>query len=540
MTIKPLDVRLAGFNVDKEGLDELHNLLSGVQETLDSNVYFNRHEVLNDLDSALRISSNLTPETISASYARISRDPRSIPELRADSRKDVEASRISNKAIIFTMGHKSIAEHAVFNFDIMGLSRRAVEDVESKRLQSYTEKSQRYITLDGDFVLPSEIKGTPFEQEFLDVIERQNAFYNKYLETITNWHKIQDYSALFASMNYTDKPKKQQGTIEGLGKEDARYALAMATQTQLGLTTSARNLEDLITRLRSSDVEETRELGKSLFEEVNGIAPSVIKYTNPTDYYLKTRDELTNLVAELTETNGSFKPQTPFWSEGDVDLFTKLYRDDAIIAGLLFSNSSMDFGTALAFVDAMNVSDKLKILTTADKYQEVHDPKLREYELGDRIADIVLSSSAYAQLKRHRMDTIIPQSYDVSLGVTIPTSIQQTGLTGEFLDVVSRSEALYNRIQAEGFSKNVAEYCLTNAHRRHVLFDANNRQVHAFCSERENLAAQWDIRKIANDYHNLIQEESPLTTRSLGGKHEFYDIKKQIQSEEQGIGGYNE
>ena len=38
-------------------------------------------------------------------------------------------------------------------FDILGCSRLAIEALEWHRLCSYTEKSQRYITLDGDFVV---------------------------------------------------------------------------------------------------------------------------------------------------------------------------------------------------------------------------------------------------------------------------------------------------------------------------------------------------------------------------------------------------
>lgn len=46
------------------------------------------------------------------------------------------------------MGHSSIAEHAVFNLDILGVSRLAVETIERFRLCSYTEKSQRYVRLE--------------------------------------------------------------------------------------------------------------------------------------------------------------------------------------------------------------------------------------------------------------------------------------------------------------------------------------------------------------------------------------------------------
>ncbi|MBU3941531.1 MAG: FAD-dependent thymidylate synthase, partial [Nanoarchaeota archaeon] len=283
----PLEVKLSGFNVDVDGLKEAKSILE--KEDFSEK---ERNEVL-------YILRNLTPETISASAARISRDPRPIHELRKEARTDVKKARASNKAIIFTMGHKSVAEHAFFNFAITGVSRRAVEELEKPRLQSYTEKSQRYITLEGDFVIPKEIQASFLEPKFIELIELQNKFYDNNLQKITDWHHRQDYSELFEALGYTNNTKKKIGTIEGLGKEDARYSLAQATQAQLVLSASARNLEVLITRLRSSDIEEFKDLGEKIFMEIDGIAPSVIKYTEPVDYFAKTRPELRKHVADL-------------------------------------------------------------------------------------------------------------------------------------------------------------------------------------------------------------------------------------------------
>ena len=95
----------------------------------------------------------LTPEIFSAAYARISRSAKDIGALRKQAREDVKQARESNRSIIFEMGHHSVAEHAVFNFDMIGVSRLALEEIERFRLASYTEKSQRYVTLKGDYLL---------------------------------------------------------------------------------------------------------------------------------------------------------------------------------------------------------------------------------------------------------------------------------------------------------------------------------------------------------------------------------------------------
>ena len=115
-------------------------------------------DVLEDLKKTSHPRQDVTPETISASYARISRDPRPVDELRKVAREEVEKARKSNSTIIFKMGHHSIAEHAVFNFDILGVSRLALEEIEKFRLCAYTEKSQRYQKLTDDFVIPDEVR----------------------------------------------------------------------------------------------------------------------------------------------------------------------------------------------------------------------------------------------------------------------------------------------------------------------------------------------------------------------------------------------
>jgi len=288
----------------------------------------------------------------------------------------------------------------------------------------------------------------------------------------------------------------------------------------------------LITRLRSSDVEEFKDLGEKIFMEIDGIAPSVIKYTEPVDYFAKTRPELRKHVANLiNKHNYKFGLLSHYSSDMAVELFPGLERDSSIIAGLIFSSGSLPYYSCLNLVDHMNIEEKEQLLDQTIKYQEKHDPMLREYEIGDRVAQFILSASAFAQLKRHRMNTLISQDYLTELEHTTPESIVQTGLKQELDEIVKKSNKLHNKLLKWDFPKEVAEYALTNANKRRVLLDANNRQAHAICMERENLAAQWDIRGLINQYGDLIQEESPITARGLCGKREFYDVKRRLLNE---------
>jgi len=287
-----VDVILAGLNVDAELLREFPELLERARQALAPDAAAADRAALAAELAALAERRNLTPETLSAAYARISRDPRPAPELRAAARAEVDRARRSNETIIFGLGHASVAEHAVFNLDVLGISRLAAEFVERFRLCSYTEKSQRYITLTGDYVTPVEVLGTPLEAEFHALVARQVAFYHRC------YGKLAEY---FPTLHpELAGAKDGRRTLDGWAKEDARYGLSLATETQLGLTANARNLERIIQAAAAHPLGEVREYGDRLRRAVGGIAPSLIKYTEPAAHH---RLDLP-LTRELLETLG--------------------------------------------------------------------------------------------------------------------------------------------------------------------------------------------------------------------------------------------
>ncbi len=199
-------------------------------------------------------NNSTTPETISAAYARISRDPAPITELRKQSASELEQARKSNKTIVYKYGHGSIAEHAVFNFDILGISRLAAEAIQSFRLISFTEKSQRYIRIGEDWVLPQELK------QYSSIL-----------------------SGLFQSYEVILSALLKSGLSKTEAREDARYILPLATTTQMGMTVNARELEHIIRRMKAHPLKEVCDLAEALYQAVLPITPSLMLFTEPTE-----------------------------------------------------------------------------------------------------------------------------------------------------------------------------------------------------------------------------------------------------------------
>ncbi|MBN2789732.1 MAG: FAD-dependent thymidylate synthase [Candidatus Delongbacteria bacterium] len=481
-----MKVILSGYNLDSDTIEEMKKK-SGWEK------------------------DNVSPETLSAAYARISRDPRDIDVLRKIAREEVEKSRKSNQAIIFGLGHSSVAEHAYFNFDIIGLSRLAVEYVQKFRFASYTEKSQRYITLDDDYILPEEIKEAGFESEFNEVVRYQNQVYQElYLA-------LQDY--LFKIYPDVIKTKNGKRTVDGWAKEDARYVVSMATESQFGMSINARSLENMLREFGSSQLVEIRELGERLYELVKDLSPSIIKYIEPTDYDIKNPVELQNIAIK--------KCFTPEINQGDRDV-TLLNitpdTDNVILTVILSSQTGMSYENCKRSVKEMSYQEKEVLIKTALNYRMSYDSVSRYFEFADALFEINISSTNYAQLKRHRIASMITHPYNVDLGITLPPNIEKIERTDIFNAVIERTEKFYYKLKQA--LPDHAQYILTNAHKRKILVKMNFRELYHFMSLRLDQHAQWDIRKTAEDMKEELIKTAPLTSMMMCGKSEFDDHKK--------------
>jgi flavin-dependent thymidylate synthase len=487
-----MNIILAGYNLDYESIQSIGNALPEIGE--------------------------LTPETIAAAYARISRNPRPVNELRRLARAEVDKARQSNRNIVFEMGHSSIAEHAIFNIDVLGVSRLLVEEIEKFRLCSYTEKSQRYVLLQDDFVIPEEIRKAGMEERFVAMIRRQNRFYHDL------YGKLRPH--VFERNPEMAADPRNQPMLEGWAKEDARYIIALATETQLGMTLNARNLELMLRRLAAHPLAEAGLYSRKLYDATKDIAPSLIRYTDATEYDRLTRQALKEKAASL----GADRPRPELLPEPEsVVLYGSTPRaDERILATLIHSSSRLSMAQCIEIVDKMNIHEKEDLIRAALRRLRAYDPVLREFEQADLHFELVVSAGCFAQLKRHRMATLTCQDYEPSLGVTLPPAVSAVGMDRAFMKIIEQSEAVYERIRAKAPA--AAPYILTNAHRKRVSLKVNARELYHMARLRADRHAQWDIRAVTVRMLALAKAAMPLTLMLAAGKDGFESLYEEIFS----------
>jgi thymidylate synthase (FAD) len=188
------------------------------------------------------------PEVIVALAMRRCYSAKTIEELEAElaSRpgyeKDLIAKALRDKTF-------DVIEHAVFMFEIEGISRVCSHQLVRHRIASYDQESQRFSAVEKeDFVTPPSIQVNP---DALKVYE--------------------DF--IRASVDIFRKLKELE-----VPKEDARFILPQSIGTKLVITANARSLMHFFWQRTATQAQwEIRELAELMLKECKKVAPTIFK-----------------------------------------------------------------------------------------------------------------------------------------------------------------------------------------------------------------------------------------------------------------------
>jgi len=143
------------------------------------------------------------------------------------------------------LGHLSTFEHAKATFKVTGISRVCSHQLVRHRHFSFSQMSQRYVDeKDFAYVTPKSIKGDEeAERLYDDFMKQAHGVYSKLVEA-------------------------------GVAREDARFVLPNATETEIVVTANFRALREFI-KLRKTQAAqwEIRKLAREMLELLKDNAP---------------------------------------------------------------------------------------------------------------------------------------------------------------------------------------------------------------------------------------------------------------------------
>ncbi len=151
-----------------------------------------------------------------------------------------------------SMGHQSVIEHACYTFSIGGVSRACTHQLVRHRIASFSQKSQRYVSVEKpDYVIPPSIsKDEEAKERFISLMDKI-------------W---EEYAYL-----------SQKVPIE-----DARYVLPNATKTHITVTMNARELWHFFSlRCCRRSQLELREVADKMLMLAREASPLIFKNAGP-------------------------------------------------------------------------------------------------------------------------------------------------------------------------------------------------------------------------------------------------------------------
>ncbi|MBR6037815.1 MAG: FAD-dependent thymidylate synthase [Candidatus Methanomethylophilaceae archaeon] len=169
----------------------------------------------------------------------------------AEIAKDVDSEKTLSR--IVGMGHLSVVEHAVFTFSVEGVSRALTHQLVRHRIASFSQQSQRYVSLkEPTFVTPPTVKGDSEAERVFS--ETMDAIWDAY-------RRLEDM---------------------GIPAEDARYLLPNGCTTNITVTMNARELLHLFSlRCCSRAQWEIREMAERMLELCREVSPVIFKDAGP-------------------------------------------------------------------------------------------------------------------------------------------------------------------------------------------------------------------------------------------------------------------
>jgi thymidylate synthase ThyX len=434
----------------------------------------------------------LSPETIAVTFAKTSRSPESFRDI-AEELSEEKSAAFHEKWVV-GYGHASVAEHAVLHLAFEGVSRLAIECVESNRLASYTEKSTRYQKWDRDaYHVPEELAGHPLEPTYREACQ---ALFDEYLASLA---PVRGIVERLEPRRDGESDERWDGRIRARYVDVCRYYLPAAALANVGMTANARTLENAIRKMLSHPLEEVRQIGRATKDVATTEVPTLVKYSDAQPYLTGLRQRLQPWIAAATE-DGSLEP-------------VRLIRmspssETLVLAAALFPNADAPVASLVERVQGLAPQDQAALAEAILRARGQHDAPVRALEHTALTFEVVLDQGAYLELKRHRMMSQTPQRLTTRLGYALPRLISEAGLEERYRSSMQVAAEVFEALAA--WNIDVAAYVVPNAFRRRVVLTMNLREAFHFCELRSAPNAHFSIRRIALMMAEELRRAMPL------------------------------
>jgi thymidylate synthase ThyX len=490
------------------------------------------------------------PEVQAYAMAKYSRSALSMKESLRELNEQ-KAEQFLN-TFYFQYGHRSIADLAHIALAVEKLSILAAIVLVDEQRWDGQERSTRYQNFKkSGYYVPDFGGAAALRDEYCASVDFLFSEYEAVTQQMLEFYKAQ-----------TPKPpdlaeEAYTRTLRARAFDNSRYLLPLATNTSLGQIVNARTLESQIARLLSSPYSEVRHLGtllkeaavkpafnlqseiaRELVEEIKAlhpalgaraeeqllrptrVAPTLVKYANPSTCEIETRKELAQAASELMG-------NAPITPAPLVDLVESGPLEVEIAATLIYSACHYPYRQVFERVQGLAGSRREEIIDLGMRHRGKHDELLRSFHAGQRFCfDILMDIGGFRDMHRHRRCTQIEQAFTARHGSVTPADAISAGLKNRFEGAIARVTATQSRIDAEtGTRESEASlYLLPMGFRHRTLFKMDFAEAVYISELRSAPAGHFSYREVAYAMYEEVARKHP----SLKSHFRVHDVREPV------------
>lgn len=455
-----------------------------------------------------------------AAMARLSRRPGDLRDTLIEEFSDIDTKNDINvlRRIISDYGDDSVTQLVGVHYVVEGASNLLTKHIEWGRLASYLEQSTRYIYYDQ--------KDAEGKYLYLRPPEMDTKVLGAY-ETIMD-KLFDNYSTVVRGVTEFLNKKLQKpddisdiawkNAIRGQACDAARPMLPVATKSTVGVFASGQALENMIMRLRASELPEARETAEKILAETRKIIPVFLERTDQenrggayTNYLKTNRTNMQNLADEILPRSYDIEFKkgpslTAYSPKNELDL----------VAHMLYEFSDLSEAQLAEYVKSLKYDNKYKILETyvGDRRNRRHKPG-RALERAVYSWDIISDYGSFRDLQRHRMVSDLTwQKLTPRYGYDIPEIVQDSELTDAFQEAFDLSLELHSLLQAAGYEEE-AQYATLLGHNMRWKMTINAREAMHFMELRTSEQGHPGYRKIVQQMYDQLSQVHPLIAETM-------------------------
>ncbi len=492
---------------------------AGIYEVTEAGKEYLSQVVTETEDNVYGFSDKLSPVTIAAAMARLSRraDDMRITILDEFAGKVDEDAQLL-KRVITAYGDDSVQQLGGVHVVVENASNLLTKKLEWGRLAAYLEQSTRYIYFDQKNAKGAYRYYTP---DYLKPAAKRQ--YQEAMDAIFDLYSLMVRKLTDHVRNGSDTPEKERdvawkGATRAQACDAIRSVLPVATTSTVGIFASGQALESLIMHLQSDDLPEARTTGLKLLEQGRKVIPMYLERADKPERggaMIAYRANTARAVKQITE---KYLPENYATSNTAavtlVDYWPK--NELLLVPDMLYDHSNASLEQLQTEVSSWPYERKAEVLKTymGERLNRRHRPG-RAIEKAHYSWDLVCDYGIFRDLQRHRMvDDMNWQLLTPRYGYDVPKLVEEADLSEEFENCFDISLKLYSYLQKAGYGLE-AQYATLLGHKMRWKVTYNAREAFHLHELRTTPQGHPGYRKLVLQMHEKLAEVHPLLAESM-------------------------